>query len=245
MNAFEDLKELALRTSSASISDAMGKDRHAHYMTDVLCQTPDKLMWGEAVTLRSLPARPDLVADVAARANKRRSEYPFEQALELCGPGRILVVDTSGYTHASIGGDVKLSRLHNLNAEGLVTDGSLRDKAGTTAYDFALFCSGFTPRSGTGTFLYGHDLNVPITCGGALVRPRDYLFGDSDGVVVIPRDRVEEVLARAASKEELDVFVKKIMKEEDLNPGEYYPISDLTRERFAQEKGISKEEIAW
>ena len=78
-----------------------------------------------------------------------------------------------------------------------------------------------------------------------LVRPGDYLFGDIDGVVVIPRNRAEEVLTRAASKEELDTFVKKIMKEEDLNPGEYYPISDLTRERFAQEKGISKEDIAW
>ena len=53
------------------------------------------------------------------------------------------------------------------------------------------------------------------------------------------------MLARAASKEELDAFVKKRMKEEDLNPGEYYPISELTRERFAQEKGVSKEDIAW
>ena len=35
------------------------------------------------------------------------------------------------------------------------------------------------------------------------------------------------------------------MEEEDVGPGEYYPISDLSRERFAQEKGISKEDIAW
>ena len=244
MITFEELKNLAMQTSSASISDAMWSDKHPHYMQGVLPQTEGKVMFGEAVTVRSLPYRPDLEEDVKAKYADR-SKFPFEHALELSGEGKVMVVDASGYTNASIGGDVKFSRLHGNKGEGLVTDGALRDKSDMTNYHFALFCSGFTPRSGTGVFLYGYDLNVPVTCGGTLVKPGDYLFGDDDGVVVIPRDRAEQVLKRAVAKEKLDRFVREIIISEGRNPGEVYPIGDEIKKRFAEKEGISVEDIGW
>jgi len=37
----------------------------------------------------------------------------------------------------------------------------------------------------------------PITCGGVEVRPGDYVYGDTDGVVVVPHERHDEIVARA------------------------------------------------
>ena len=242
---FQGLKALAMQTSSASISDAMWADKHRHYMRDVHCQTPDQVLFAQAVTLRSLPYRPDFVADMSAARGGDRSQMPFEQALDLTTEGKVLVVDTSGYKNAAIGGDVKFSRLVKTGAEGIVTDGSIRDKTDMTSFGYSVYCHGWTPRSGTSVYIYGADVNVPVTCGEALVRPNDYIFGDIDGVVVIPESQIEQVLKKAVSKEELDVFVRNLLKTEDINPGEVYPINDKLRQMFADHKGISVEDIAW
>ncbi len=41
------------------------------------------------------------------------------------------------------------------------------------------------------------DINIPVSCGGAVVNPGDYLFGDADGVLVVPEASVDDVLLQA------------------------------------------------
>lgn len=76
---------------------------------------------GRAVTLRFVPARPDIVQDKPP--GEASPEY---EAFELCGPNNVLVMSSVG-PWESVGGDIKFLRLKQRQIGGLVTDGSVRD----------------------------------------------------------------------------------------------------------------------
>ena len=134
--------------------------------------------------------------------------------------------------------------MHSLQSGGLVTDGSVRDQDDLLSFDLPLFCSSFTALPATGLRLIGADLNVPISCGKVLVRPGDYLLGDAAGVVVLPRDEAEDILRKAVTDEELNVFLQRIILEDGLNPGDVYPPPPAIMERFAREKIVPEGELA-
>ncbi len=241
MRTETDLRELialASQTSSSSVADAMHDDPHRLHMQGVTCQTPDRPLFGEAVTLRSLPFRADLAGELREGAGGVRSQYPFERALELCTEGRVLVIDSSGWHDTAVGGDTKFSRLRGLGSAGIVTDGAIRDRKEMSGFGYPIFCSGFTPIAGTGRALIGAELNVSIACGRVLVRPGDFLLGDTTGVVVIPGERVREVLDRSIKIEKLNAFVQQMILAEDLNPGAVYPATPDVKARFTKATGI-------
>jgi len=109
---FEELKELADQTSPASVSDVMGRlgHHHQHELVGMTAQTPDRGLFAEAVTLRSLPMRADLAEDVVQASGGDRLKQPFDLAVEATTAGKVLVVDTSSWTGATIGGGTKFSR---------------------------------------------------------------------------------------------------------------------------------------
>jgi Aldolase/RraA len=76
---------------------------------------------GRAVTLRFVPARPDIAQD-----KPPGGASPEYEAFELCGPNNVLVMSSVG-PWESVGGDIKFLRLKQLQIGGLVTDGSVRD----------------------------------------------------------------------------------------------------------------------
>lgn len=234
MSNYSELLALAQRSSSASVSDSMGRLglTHKHYMEGLIGFTPDRLTFGEAVTVRSLPARDDLSAAALERAGGDRAKLAMGKAIEKSTEGKVLVVDTSGYHQTAVAGDVTLSRLAQRGAAGFVTDGTARDKDAVLGFGFGVHCTGFTPKGGTGHTLVPYDHDVPITCASALVRPGDYILGDLDGVVVIPADRVTEVLRLAVAKEALDNDLRRRIREEDVPYSTYYPPSPEMVEEF-------------
>ncbi len=92
------------------------------YMERVRTLVPGYKMAGRAVTVRSLPERPDLAAGL-----KRMSLTPEYRAFERSGPGDVVVLAALGLPFASVGGDIKFLRLKERGAAGIVTDGALRD----------------------------------------------------------------------------------------------------------------------
>ncbi len=245
MNSYAQLKLLAAETSPAAVSDVLARMGYTyqHDMRGVFPQTPDLSLFGQAVTLRSLPTRPDMIDDLQAAAHGDRLQMPFDKALEATGKGKVLVVDSSGHPDVTIGGGTKYSRLIAKGAAGLVTDGLIRDKNEVTHYGYAIYSNGFSPRSGTTHFLFPHDFNVPVSCGGALVRPGDYLIGDETGIVVIPERVAEKVLSAAVIKEQLDAFAKKKIMDNDVPAGTYFPPSEATLSEFAASIGIKRDEL--
>ena len=188
-------------------------------------------MAGRAVTLRFVPHRPDLAADKPG--GDQSAEYV---AIELCGPGEVLVVDAMGWTYSSIGGDIKFFRLMQRGVGGLVTDGSVRDSVALKEYGFPVFSASTTAKQGPAEF-WPWQVNDAIQCGGILVRPGDAVVGDDDGVVVVPRSEVDEVIRIAHQREEVEEIVKAQLEIEKCSPGKYYPFNDNTWELYEEKTG--------
>ena len=177
---------------------------------------PGQVMAGRAVTLRFVPHRPDLAEDKPKR--EQSAEYI---AIELCGPSEVLVIDAMRWMYSSVGGDIKFFWLKQRNAGGLVTDGSIRDSNAVKGYGFPVYSASTTAKQGPGEF-WPWQVNDAIQCGGVLVRPGD------GGVVVVPRGMVDEVIAIARKREEVEEIVKAQLEVEGVSPGKYYPFNDLT-----------------
>ena len=84
-------------------------------------------------------------------------------------------------------------------AAGCVTDGLVRDVRQIREMRFAVFCGGIGPLDTKGRARMV-ERDVPVSCAGVGVRPGDIVFGDVDGVVVIPREHELQVIARAIDK---------------------------------------------
>ena len=203
------------------------------FMEGVRPMTPGRRLAARARTLRFLPTRPDLQEEVT-----RGEESPIYRAMELCGPGDALVMDAMRLQYACIGGDVRFLQLKMAGAEGIVTDGGIRDVPTIAEYGLVVYAGAPTPKVGSSDFLF-YDWDLPIQCGGVLVRPGDVVMGDEAGVVVIPAPLVEEVLAYAEETEEAEEFAKQQIEKEGCNPGRYYPINDETMRLFRESKGKS------
>ena len=187
-------------------------------------------MAGRAVTLRFVPHRPDLAED------KPKGEASAEYvAIEACGPGEVLVIDAMGWQYSSIGGDIKFMRLMQRNVGGLVTDGAVRDSKVLKEYGFPVFSASTTAKQGPAEF-WPWQVNDAIQCG-VLVRPGDAIVGDDDGVVVVPRVLVDEVIQIAREREEVEEVIKAQLEVERCSPGKYYPFNERTWELFEEKTG--------
>jgi RraA family protein len=122
-------------------------------------------------------------------------EHPsVRRAADEAPSGSVIVVDGAGALDRALWGD-KMARLAlGRGVAGLVVDGAVRDAAGIEELGFAVFATGVTPtpprRDEEG------EVDVPVMCGGLTVRPGDLVYGDRDGVVVVPAERHDEILGR-------------------------------------------------
>jgi len=123
-------------------------------------------------------------------------EHPaVRTAADEAPPGSVIVVDGGGALDRALWGD-KMARLAlERGVAGLVVDGAVRDAEGIEELGFPVFAVGVTPtpprREQEG------ELGTPVTCGGLTVRPGDFVYGDRDGVVVVPSERHDEILREA------------------------------------------------
>lgn len=120
------------------------------------------------------------------------------RAIKEAKPGDIIVVDAKGDTYRAIAGDFVVGMMQTMGFGGLVVDGVIRDIVDIRGLNFPVFSKGTTVSSG-GKNGPG-ETNGPISCGGAQVNPGDIIVGDIDGVVVVPKERAEEVLEKAKEK---------------------------------------------
>jgi regulator of RNase E activity RraA len=184
---------------------------------------------GEAVTLRNIPMREDLDQLEAFRD----PEHPQRKAIEMVGPGQVLVMDCRGDLRGASGGNILITRLRVRGAAGLVSDGAIRDSPEVAQNPFPVFCAG---RSANLNLVVHHavDINVPIACAGVPVFPGDILVGDEEGAVVVPRHLAAEIAQPAADLEDLERFVLRKIEGGAALPGTYPPNETTLAEYMAQ-----------
>ena len=153
---------------------------------------PERLV-GPALTCH--PGPRDIMATLAALTELR--------------PGDVFVIATDGWRGCAAIGDRVAGKAKNCGAVGVVTDGMMRDYDGLIAVGIPLYCAGLTPNSpyetGPGT------VGLPVLLGDVPIASDDMIVADRDGVVVIPFDRIDEVIDKVrhirALEEELDAKV--------------------------------------
>jgi 5-oxopent-3-ene-1,2,5-tricarboxylate decarboxylase/2-hydroxyhepta-2,4-diene-1,7-dioate isomerase len=189
------------------------------FMEGVFAFTKGTRLAARARTLRYLPPRPDLVSETKLGENS-----PEYVAMARCGPGDVLVCDLMKSTRPCVFGDVKAMQLKMNNADGIVTDGGIRDLdiMDQEGYDLIIYAGAQTPY-GSAHWAIPAEENVQIQCGGVLVRPGDVLVGDSDGVVVVHSYFAEECVNIVEEHEGVEAYIKQKIQSENCAPGKYYP----------------------
>ena len=115
-------------------------------------------------------------------------------ALSEIQPGDIVVNGVSGFQGTAAVGDRIAGMIKNNGGVGLVTDGPMRDLDGIIETGLDCFCTGLNPNSpfNSGPAKIGFPLNI----GGTTVSSGDIIVADSDGVTVVPFDKINEVLKK-------------------------------------------------
>jgi 4-hydroxy-4-methyl-2-oxoglutarate aldolase len=109
--------------------------------------------------------------------------------------GHVLVIQPNDSTVAHMG-ELSSETLKLKGVRGVIADGGVRDAEFIIALGFQVWHRYFTPRDVVGYWL-PDAFDQPVTIGDVLIEPDDYLLGDLDGVVRIPKAAIESVLHQA------------------------------------------------
>jgi len=167
-----------------------------------------------------------MAGTAATVSTEEGDNYPVNAGLYKGRAGYVLVVDGKNNKERAYIGDLMVRTAKAKGFKGIVIDGLVRDKLDIKKIGLPVFCRGYIQRKPTKTNL--GELNTVIYCGGLKVAPGDLVFGDYDGVTVVPRKYVEKVLNQAEEKLKRDKIREKsiIQYEEAKKTGKRLP--DLT-----------------
>lgn len=142
---------------------------------------------------------------------------PYELEIGLIDdlqPGEVAVMACPNRERIAPWGELLSTTAKARKAAGCVTDGLTRDVKLIRAMKFPVFAGGLGPLDSKGRGVV-MKIDVPVTCGGALVNPGDYIFGDVDGVCVIPKKIAAKTFTLSLKKVSAENTVRKELERGD------------------------------
>jgi len=126
----------------------------------------------------------------------------IHKALTMARQGDVIVVDAGGDLTNSLFGEIMVATAVKIGVAGVVLNGAVRDAAEIGQGHFPLYAAGVTHR---GPYKDGPgEINVPIAIDGMVIHPGDLVIGDADGLLCVPFDDAEAVLAATHKKMEAE-----------------------------------------
>jgi 3-hexulose-6-phosphate synthase / 6-phospho-3-hexuloisomerase len=171
----EETRDLFMQVSTPNISDAMHRQPA---MRGIRPLYEGIKIVGKAVTVQTFQgdwAKPVEASDVANR-------------------GEIIVI-YNGSNDIAPWGELASHGCQQKGIAGVVIDGAIRDVDDIRRIKFPAFASAEVPNAGDPKGL--GEINVEITCGGLKVKPGDWIIGDDNGVMVVPKERGYEIARRS------------------------------------------------
>jgi regulator of RNase E activity RraA len=120
-------------------------------------------------------------------------------AVDSIKPGEVAVNCTNQSTRNAPWGELMSTATKARGGLGAIVDGLVRDSLGIIKMGFPVFCTGLRPIDSKGRGMVV-DCDVPVRVGGVKIQPGDIVFGDNDGVVVVPSECERDVLEQALEK---------------------------------------------
>ncbi len=196
---------------TAVIGDVMDKMEIYHQFLPPTIRplAPDMIVLGRAMPVLET----DCFVEVSAGAGGSLTKKPFGLLLEALDDLKAdeVYVCTGASPRYALWGELMSIRAQKLNAAGAVFDGYARDTQGILDLKFPTFCLGSYAQD-QGPRGKVVDFRTPIEIEGVRISPGDLIFGDVDGVLVIPREAEEEALMRALEKARGEKLVRKAME---------------------------------
>ncbi len=159
-------------------------------------------------------AMPVLVGDVYEESVSGRPEglsaKPFGLMLEALDDLKTneIYIATGSSPRNALWGEMMSTRARSLGSKGAVLNGYVRDTRALLDMNFATFSFGSYGQDSSPRCKV-HDFRVPIEIGGVRINPGDLVFGDIDGVLVVPAEHEEEVFAKALEKVRAEKTVRQ------------------------------------
>lgn len=130
--------------------------------------------------------------------------------LEEIGAGSVVIWDTSGDDESAQWGEVMTMASIRRGCRGAIVDGGVRDTNKVLELEFPVFCRYRTSNGMLGRFRM-IDWQIPVMIGNVFIYPGDVVFGDIDGVIVVPRDIAYDVLLKAEYIQENEKEIKQMV----------------------------------
>jgi len=179
-----EISRILKSVSTANISDSMHRAFGLSGIVPVT-QWPKMKMVGEAFTVRTCPG--DWAKPV--------------EAIDLAQPGQVIVINAGGVPPA-VWGDLATNSSVVRKLAGVIIDGAIRDVSEIRKLKFPAYSRQICPQAGEPKG-FG-EIGVPVYVGERKVFPGDWIIGDEDGVMVIPKKEAIEFANRA-----MDVLEKE------------------------------------
>jgi regulator of RNase E activity RraA len=183
-----DLRQLEVASIADAIEQLYGQQNHMHSSMRPLFPTK---FAGPAVT-------------VMMKKEEHKEGAPASQgmldAIDAAPVGSVYVmVLEDGENYAGIGG-LMATAMRARGLAGAVIDGGVRDVPQVQRIQFPVFSRSIVPSTTVNHYRFAGS-NIPVVAGGVRVAANDIIVADMDGVVVVPRDKAEEVLKKAQELE--------------------------------------------
>ena len=185
------------KVSTTNLSDALDKVGLRGAVIGILPLFGKPKVVGRAVTIKI----------TAAGVEKSKSHLGVE-AIASAHKGDVIVIDNRGDVHNNCWGEILSCAAKMKGVSGVIIDGAARDVDACEELEFPVFARGVVPITARGRIVQ-EAFNRPIRIGDVHVRPGDILVGDVNGVVVIPIERIDEVLNEAEKLMEKEESMKK------------------------------------
>jgi 4-hydroxy-4-methyl-2-oxoglutarate aldolase len=190
--------------ASASVADAVDLivGRTGYMSFEIKPRINDQKIVGPAVTVKEVATEEKLPPTHALEAIDESAE------------GSIIVIGLEGSDRdVAVWGGLMTAGATVNKLEGAVLDAGVRDVTEICRdFGFPVYSRSISPGTTVGRYKT-EALNVPVECGGITVHPGDLIVADLDGVIVVPKDHVNKVLATALEIEQREAEQTKLIKE--------------------------------
>ncbi|MGE4484840.1 MAG: RraA family protein [Oscillospiraceae bacterium] len=195
----EERLKIFEEVETGCVTDALIAYGIGSWMSGIFPASPNAKIYGRAVT-----AYFDIVTPP-------REPITVYEIIEQGEPGDVMVWNAD--IDANIMGENIMNFILNHKLSGVVIEGKVRDFGQICELGGAVFSRGPAVGSAPTNFRATWDtVNVPVTVGGAVINPGDYICGDIDGVMVIPKDGVDDVLLQAKCNMDWEAELAKAIK---------------------------------
>lgn len=171
---------------------------------------PDMVLVGRAMPVLGV----DVFQEKVAGTNNQLMQKPFGMMLEALDnlKANEVYVSTGSSARNALWGELMSTRALKLGSTGAVLNGYIRDTKAVLNLNFPAFCWGSYAQDSAPRYKVV-DFRIAIEIGGIRIRPGDFLFGDIDGVCVVPVEAAEEVFSKAVEKARGEKLVKKALEQ--------------------------------